>query len=415
VTLPAPAPERVRALRKMKTIATGLLVVAGAVYVFCVIAGDGHGGWGYVQATAEASVIGGLADWFAVTALFRHPLGIPVPHTAIVPRKKDQIGEALASFVEQNFLTSAVVGQRLAGIEVPRRLGEWLAQPEHAARLAAELGSAFHGAAGLLRDDELRLAVTGYVHRRLHAVQMAPVMARTIEAVCDSGQHQVALNAGLRGFMRFLDENRAVFRGWLSDMSPEWVPNWLDDRVFVRGFAGAQSLLADVLADDEHELRKQFDQRLRAYVHELRTDPVAAAHAEQTKVLLLDHPDVHVWLASLWSHLKSAVVEGSSDPRSDLQRTVASLTMQVGDTLCRDADLRKKVDGWITSLTCYVLDRYSDEIAAIISTTVARWDAAETGRRIEVQVGRDLQFIRVNGTVVGALVGVAIYAVGQLI
>ncbi len=399
----------------MKIIATGLLVVAAVVYVVCVTVGDGHGVWGYVQAMAEASMVGGLADWFAVTALFRHPLGIPIPHTAIVPRKKDQIGDALASFVEQNFLTVAVVGERLATVEVPRRVGEWLAEPAHASRLAEELGSAFSGAAGLLRDDELRLAVTGYIDRRLHAVQLAPVLARAIETVCDSGQHQIALGAALRGLMRFLDDNRSLFRTRLTEESPDWVPNWVDERVFTRGFAGVQSFLADVLATDDHELRLLFDERLRVYAHELRTNPEAAEHAEQTKVDLLDHPDAHDWLTGLWAHLKSAVVEGSADPRSDLQRTVASLTVQFGEALCTDADLRKRVDGWITSLTVYVLDRYSDEVAAIISSTVSRWDAVETGRRIEIQVGRDLQFIRVNGTVVGALAGIAIYTVGQFL
>jgi uncharacterized membrane-anchored protein YjiN (DUF445 family) len=413
MTLPLAAPGRVRALQRMKFVATGLLVVAAAVFVVCVTVGDGKGAWGYIQATAEASMVGGLADWFAVTALFRHPLGIPVPHTAIVPRKKDQIGAALASFVEQHFLTAEIVGERLAGVEIPRRLGEWLAEPAHAARLAEELGAAVGQTAGWLRDDELRDAVMSFIDRKLHEVQLAPVLARTIEAVCDSGQHQVALTALLRGLSTFLDENRAVFRRRVAEESPEWVPNWVDERVFNRAFTAGQAFVADLIDKPDHELRAQFDKRLRAYAEELRTNPVAAAHAEQTKAHLLDHPDMHEWLTAIWTQLRGSLVTGSTQPRSELQRTVASLTVQLGQALGRDPALRAKIDDWISAVSGFVLTRYSDDIAGIISSTIERWDSVATSRRIEIQVGRDLQFIRVNGTVVGALVGVVIYAISQ--
>ncbi len=415
MTLPSPAPERVRALRRMKVVAGGLLVVAAAVFVICVTVGNGRGAWPYIQATAEASMVGGLADWFAVTALFRHPLGLPIPHTAIVPRKKDQIGAALASFVEQNFLTADVVGERIAAVEVPRRLGEWLATPAHAARLSEELGAAVGQAAGLLRDDELREAVTSFIDRKLHEVELAPILARTVDAICDSGQHQVALTAGLRGLTRFLEENRALFRQRVAEESPDWVPNWVDERVFNRAFVAVQEFLSDVMDNPEHELRHQFDRRLRDYAQELRTNPVAAANAELAKAHLLDHPEVHAWLATIWTHLRAAVLSGSRQPESELQRTVASVAMQLGNALRGDTELRAKVDGWITSATSFVLTRYSDDIAGIISSTIERWDSYETGRRIEVQVGRDLQFIRVNGTVVGALVGLLIYTVGRLL
>ena len=399
----------------MKVVAGGLLVVAAGVYLVCVTVGHGHGAWGYVQATAEASMIGGLADWFAVTALFRYPLGIRIPHTAIVPRKKDQIGQALAGFVEQHFLTPAVVGERLDALQVSQRLGEWLADPVHAARLADEIGSALAGAAGVLRDDELRIAVTGYMERRIRDAPLAPALARTIDALRDAGQHQVALSAALRGLMRFLDENRAVFRDRLAQESPDWVPDWVDDRVFARAYAGVQSFLADILADPQHQVRIEFERRLTGYAEQLRSDPVVAANTELAKEHLLDHPEMRQWMASTWDHLRSTVVTGSSAPGSDVRATTAALTVSMGEALMTNAELQARVDGWLRGVTGYVLDRYSDEIAAVISTTIERWDAAETGRRIEIQVGRDLQFIRLNGTVVGALVGVAIYTVGRFI
>jgi uncharacterized membrane-anchored protein YjiN (DUF445 family) len=415
MSLPVPAPERLRALRRMKANATGLLLVAAAVFVVCVTVGDGHGLWGYVQAAAEASMVGGLADWFAVTALFRHPMGIPIPHTAIIPRKKDQLGAALGAFVQQHFLTASVVGEHVAQADVPRRIGEWLAVPDNAARVADEFGAALGGIASFVRDDEIRAAVAAYAEKRLRSADVAPLLSRILIAVCESGQHQVALSAGLRGLMRFLDDNRPIFRQRLAEESPEWVPEWVDDRVFAKLFTGLQSFLADVMADDSHELRQQFDRRLRDYATALRVDPAKAASIDAAKLQLLDHPEVREWLATLWTHVKGAVLAGAADPGSELRRTVQSLTVQVGTALRDDPSLQAKFETVLQRMVSHVAARYGRDIAALISTTVARWDAEETGRRLELQVGRDLQFIRINGTVVGALVGILIHAISQLI
>jgi uncharacterized membrane-anchored protein YjiN (DUF445 family) len=298
---------------------------------------------------------------------------------------------------------------------VARRIGEWLADPRHAARIADEAGSALNGIADVIRDDDVRDAVAHFAHRKLHEVQLAPLLARVLDVVRESGQHQAALTAGLKGLMRFLDDNRAVFRDRLSEESPDWVPEWVDDRLFARLFTGLQSFLADVAIQQDHELRRNFDRYLRDYAVALRTDPEKAATLEKAKIDLLERPDVREWLSGLWAYLKRAILSAAADPNSDLRRTVASLTMQVGTALRDDPGLQSKVDGSLQRLVSHVLARYSDDIAELISGTVARWDAADTGRRLELQVGRDLQFIRINGTVVGALVGVVIYAVSQLL
>ena len=402
-------------LRRMKTVATGLLVGAAAVFVLSVAVGHGHGAWGYLEAMAEAAMVGGLADWFAVTALFRHPLGLPIPHTAIIPRKKDQIGASLGSFVRENFLTPDVVGTHIAAAEVPRRVGTWLAEPAHAARVADETAAGLAGAAAVLRDDEIRSAVAQFAEKRLAEVDVAPLLARVIDLVVEGGQHQVVLTGGIRALMRFLDENRDTLRRRLSAESPEWVPSWVDERLFVRLFSGVQSFLADIAADDDHDFRAQFDQRLRAYAQSLRTDPAAIARVEAVKMQVLEHPAVRSWMGSLWFTVKTGLLDASADPDSDLRRTVHSLLTGVGESLRDDADLQAKVEGWIQTAVGYVLARYAEDITGLISTTVARWDAADTSRRLELQVGRDLQFIRVNGTVVGALVGLVIHVIALVL
>ncbi len=409
-----PSAERLRALRRMKAIAGGLLVVAAVVYVVCRTVGDGHGFWGYLQAAAEASMVGGLADWFAVTALFRHPLRIPIPHTAIIPRKKDQIGAGLAGFVQDYFLTSEIVGERVAAARIPYRVGEWLAEPEHARRVAHELSSAISGLAATLQDNELRDAVAAFADKRLRELDAAPLLGRVLQAVCDSGQHQKVLTTALKGLMRFLDENRAVFRRRVAEESPEWVPEWVDERVFNRGFTALQSFLADVTVQPDHELRGGFDSQLRALAERLRTDPEQIAKVERAKAELLDHPQVREWLSTLWMRGKTLVVDGAEDPTSDLRRGIERLVIRSGEVLRDDPAVSARVESALQQLARHVVTQYGADLTAVISSTVERWDTEETSRRLELQVGRDLQFIRLNGTVVGALAGLAIYALGRL-
>jgi uncharacterized membrane-anchored protein YjiN (DUF445 family) len=412
---PALAAERLRALRRMKAVAAGLLLFAAVVYVLCRAFSDSTGVWGYVQAAAEASMVGGLADWFAVTAMFRHPLRLPIPHTAVIPAKKDQIGEGLAGFVQQYFLTTEIVTERVAAAQVPRRLGEWLAEPVHARRLADELSSAVGGLAAVLRDDELRDSVAAFADKRLRTVDIAPLLARLLDAVCDSGQHQAALSTFLRGAMKFLDNNRALFRDRLGVESPEWVPEWVDDRVFNKGFSLLQSFLADVVMDDDHALRRGYEAQLRELAGRLRSDPEQIAKVEAARDQLLEHPRIREYLAQLWDSVKTLLLREADDPDSDLRRSAESLVIRVGEVLRDDAGTAGKVDEALQRFTGHVITHYSDDLTDIITTTVQRWDTEETSRRLELQVGRDLQFIRINGTVVGALAGLAIYALTQLL
>ncbi|MCW2527601.1 MAG: hypothetical protein JWM76_2461 [Pseudonocardiales bacterium] len=399
----------------MKTVATGLLLVAAVVFVVTVIFGDGNGAWGYVQAMAEAAMVGGLADWFAVTALFRHPLGIPIPHTAIIPRKKDQIGASLGTFVQENFLTEELVVERIAAAQVSRRVGDWLADPAHAARLTDEAATALNAAAQILRDEDIRAAVATFAEKRLDELDPAPLLARLIEIVVDGGQHQDALTSGVRAVMRFLDDNRPTLRERLSQESPEWIPNWVDDRVFMRLFSGIQSFLADIVSQPDHEFRRQYDARLRAYAAALRTDPRTQARVAEAKAEILAHPAVRSWIGSLWFTVKESLLASAADPGSELRKTVQSLVVQVGTSLRDDLALQTKTDEWLHLAVSHLIRRYAGDISELISGTVARWDADETSRRLELQVGRDLQFIRVNGTVVGALVGLLIHVVSQFL
>lgn len=409
-------PARAQDLARMKRLATGLFVLAAVVFLGCVLLGEEAGAWvGYVRATAEASMVGALADWFAVTALFRHPLRLPIPHTAIIPRKKDQIGESLGAFVQENFLTRAVVAEKLATIDVPGRLGAFLSAPGRAERLGGDAATALTGLTQLLKDDDVQPAVAALVERKLHDTPAAPALARVLELVVDGDRHQEVLSAAMRLMARFLDENRLVFRAQLGDASPAWVPDWVDDRVFDRAFAGVHHFLAEVAADPRHELRRAYDARLRTYVHALRTDPAAAARVEEFKLEVLAHPAVRDWSGSLWTTAKDAVLSAAADPTSPLRARVTALILDGARLLRTDPTVRDLVQRHSGQVAGYVAERFSGDLADLVSSTVARWDTEETSRRIELQVGRDLQWIRVNGTVVGGLAGLVIYTVAQLL
>ena len=419
-TAPLPAalddPERARDLARMKRLATGLFLLAAAVFLTCVLIGEDAGAWvGYVRATAEASMVGALADWFAVTALFRHPLGVPIPHTAIIPRKKDQIGASLGAFVQTHFLTREVVEQTVDAADVPSRLGALLAAPGRAERLAGDAAVALQGIGDVLRDEDVQPAVAALVDRKLHETPAAPVLARVLELVVEGDRHQEVLSAALRGLSRFLHENRLVFRARLGDASPAWVPDWVDDRVFDRAFQGVLEFLDDVGDDPRHELRRSYDVRLRAYVHALRTDPATAARAEEFKKELIEHPAVRAWSASLWTNAKNAVLVAAADPDSELRTRVAAMIRDVAGRLQTDPVLRELVQRQGRRVAGYLAERFAGDVSALVSSTVARWDTDETSRRIELQIGRDLQFIRINGTVVGGLAGLVIYTIAQLL
>ena len=408
-------PARARDLARMKRLATGLFVLAAAVFLACVLLG-GDAAWvGYVRATAEASMVGALADWFAVTALFRHPLGVPIPHTAVIPRKKDQIGTSLGTFVQENFLTRAVVEERLDGVDVPGRLGAFLASPGRAERLAGDAGKALGALTDLISDDEVQQAVSGFVDRKLRETPAAPGLARVLELAVDGDRHQEVLSAGLSGLAEFLAENRLVFRARLGAASPAWVPDWVDDRVFDRVFELLRGFLAEVGADPGHPVRAVYDRRLRAYVHALRTDPDAAARVEQFKGEVLDHPAVRTWSGSLWSTAKNGVVTAAADPDSELRARMVRLIRAGAVLLQTDPTIRELVQRQFRRGAGWAVERFAGDAADLVGTTVARWDTEETSRRIELQVGRDLQWIRVNGTVVGGLAGLVIYTVAQLL
>jgi uncharacterized membrane-anchored protein YjiN (DUF445 family) len=397
----------------MKAFATGLLLAMTVLFLITRAIEDGHSGISYVRAFAEAGMVGALADWFAVTALFKHPLGLPIPHTAIIPTRKDDIGRGLGTFVQGNFLSGPILGERLASIGVADKVGQWLADRHNAEQLAANAGDVVEAVTEVLSDEDVSSAVQDMVDARLRAIPAAPLASRVLDAAVENGQHRVMLDSLLKGTSRAVEHNRDLLRIQLGNESPWWVPDAVDDRVFDKLYSSLNNFLGDVAADPDHAVRRQMDERIRLLVDELRDSPEMAARGEELKAQLLDNPAVRQWSGRLWGELKVSLVGAAADPESELRRRLVDGIVRLGDTIQTDPELRAKIDGWVERTVDYLVQQYGHEVADLISSTVEKWDADDASRRIELQVGRDLQFIRINGTVVGGLAGVVIYAVGH--
>jgi uncharacterized membrane-anchored protein YjiN (DUF445 family) len=401
----------------MKLIATGFLLVATVVYVLAKWAGSqGAGGWAqYVAAAAEAGMVGAMADWFAVTALFRHPLGLPIPHTAIIKTKKDALGASLGDFVGENFLSAAVVRSRLRAVGIGSRLGGWLADPANADKVTEQAAAALRGALTVLRDADVQAVVSEAITRRAEAQEVGPGLGKMLERVVADGGHRRMVDLVCVRAHDWLLEHGDSVMGALQDGAPGWTPRFVDRKVGERVYKELLRFVTEMRDSPEHPARGAVDRFLGDFAVELQSDPDTRDRVERLKKDLLARTEVQDLIASVWSSVRGMMVAAAEDEQSELRmRTRASL-LSLGARLTTDARLQSKVDTWLEDAATYVVTTYRDEITSLISDTVAGWDADQTSQKIEAHVGRDLQFIRINGTVVGALAGLVIYAVSQAV
>ncbi len=407
--------ERRRALRVMKGVALGALVFMAMLFVVAFALEDHYPWLAYVRAAAEGGMVGALADWFAVTALFRHPLGIPIPHTAIIPRRKDEIGRSLGEFVETNFLDGAVVRAKLESTGIAAKAGEWLRTPEHAERVAAEGATMATGILRALSDDEVQDLIGDLAREHLLTPEWGPTVGGWLERVVAADAHRGAVDLGVDSIATWLHTGREAFSGLVSKRLPSWVPSvamrLVDDTVYNE----AVKFVAAVQSDPEHPARKAIDGYLTRLAGNLQTDPATIGRLEDAKSAVFDSPRVRELATEAWNTAKTGLLRALADPHSGLRRRATEALAEVGGRLAVDPALQRRVDDRVTDAAVFLVDRYRHDIASIITDTVEKWDPAETTEKIELMVGRDLQYIRLNGTIVGSLAGLAIFTVAHLL
>jgi len=402
---------RRRGLRRMRTVATSLLALAAVVYV---LTRDAGGFWGFVNAGAEASMVGAIADWFAVTALFRHPLGLPVPHTALIPRRKDEIGASLEDFVGENFLQEDIIRERIAVSTPSLRAGLWLSDETNARRLVDEAATVAAAALARVRDDHVEALVKDALVPRFIDEPIAPLLGTALaEALADDVQRPM-VDLALAELHGWLVDHPQTVTDVLAERAPWWTPAALRDPVTARIHAELIRWVADIMADPDHRARKALDSMLAELADDLCHDPGTQERAERLKVRLLEHPQVIATSISLWNALRRALTASLEDQAGAVRVRAAEEVRLFASRLVADAELRDRLDGLAADAAVYVVQRYGSEATAVITHTIERWDGHEAARRIELHVGRDLQFIRINGTIVGGLVGVLIHGLTVL-
>jgi uncharacterized membrane-anchored protein YjiN (DUF445 family) len=413
----APPPdeaERRRALAKMKRVATGLLVASTIVFLLALWWEHRWPWLAFVRATAEAAMIGGLADWFAVTALFRHPMGIPIPHTAIIPSRKDRVGRSLGGFVQRNFLNHDVIAAKLRSARVAEKLATWMANPENAAFIARRAAHGLASGVELLKDDDVQDLIDRSVEKRIAKTEVAPLLGRILRVVTEGGRHQEVLDGAIRLLARVVSENQDTIRERIERESPWWVPGMVDDKIHAKIVGGIERTLREVRDNPEHALRQRFDAMVEEFVDKLQHSPEVQARAEELKLEMLNAEVIRRFSGSLWRDAKESLARYAERDDSFSPGTIEKGLTRLGEAILADPELLAKVDDAIVDVALWVVDRYQDEVSALISQTVESWDPEATSKRIELAVGRDLQFVRINGTLVGGLAGLALYTLTRV-
>jgi uncharacterized membrane-anchored protein YjiN (DUF445 family) len=390
----------------------GLLVFAAVVFLATL---DEDGFLGFVNAGAEASMVGAIADWFAVVALFKHPLGVPVPHTALIPKRKEELGRSLEEFVGENFMSDRVVRTRVLEVEPARGAGDWLAQEDNARRLVREAAYLSRLALERVRDEDVELVVTGVLFPRFRAEPISPVAGSLLAEVVADGAHHHVVDLLVDEAHRWLAANADTFYDVVAERAPWWAPQTLNEKVIGRLHAELLAWLEDIRDDPDHRTRLALDELLEDLADGLLHDPETIARMERFKERVLAHPQVTTTVVSLWNALRRSLLAALAEEEGELLRWARREVVDLGRTLKQDAGLRARLDERAAGLAVFLVQRYGREVTRVITATIQEWDGREASRKIELHVGKDLQFIRINGTLVGGLVGVLIHTVEVLL
>ncbi|MGQ0561153.1 MAG: DUF445 domain-containing protein [Gemmatimonadota bacterium] len=413
---PPPKSDEVRRaeLTRMRRIATGMLLGAAVVFIGARLLEPSFPWLVFVRVTAEAAMVGGLADWFAVTALFRHPLGMPIPHTAIVPSRKDRVGRSIGHFVQKNFLNPDNIARRLRAARVTEYLADWISQPENARTVSRHIGSALAAGARTLRDEDVEELIHSTVVRKAEATPVAPLLGKLLGLLTADNRHQELFDQAIKLMARGVAENRQLIRDRIQEESPWWLPDPVEQKIYEKIVGAIDRTLADIRDNPEHPLRDRFDEALAGFIDELHHSPAVIQKAETLKHELLDADAMRRFSGSLWVDVRDGLIRRAEQPERLTPDAIERALSRLGETVRADPELLEKIDNWIVQVAALVVDRFRDEVAQLIEDTVRGWDAEATSNRIELAVGRDLQFIRINGTVVGGLAGLVIYCVSLL-
>ena len=410
--------SRAEELRQMRIIATGLLIAMAAIFVFAThLENNIHHNWGFLRAFAEAGMVGGLADWFAVTALFRHPMGIPIPHTAIIPNNKARIGTTLASFLQSNFLTTRIVARKVQRMDVAGAAGKFLMQPTGGeGRMRMGASRMLGDVVASLDDERLGGVAKEALNKQLSKLKVAPLLGQLLEAMIKEKRHLPLLDGIIVWAAKTLDANEEMIRKMVEERA-NTIMRWtgLDDKLSNSIISGLEKMLSEMAEDPEHPLRAKGEEGLAKLAKDLRTQKTLQKKVENWKDELLANPAIGKWMDSLWQQGREGLLKAARSPDAAMAGKFGEALTQLGTTLQEDERLKGQINRFARRAIVGTTENYGDKIVSLVSDTIEGWDESTLTDRVENVVGSDLQFIRINGTLVGGLVGIAIHSVGRLL
>ena len=397
-------------LRSMQRLATSLLVAMLALLALCAIFKSDYPWLHWIQAFAAAASVGAIADWFAVVALFHHPLGVPFPHTAIVPENKDRIGASLGEFVEHNFLTVENVIRKLDERNLSSAAADWLCHRPNSEQLAEHACALIPNMLDALEDEDVRRFVDRVITPQLRSLDLASIAGSILSVLTAEGRHQQLLGKALQVLEAWLTANRTMIKAKFGEVS-KYTPGFLDSYIVNRFVDGIVALLQEVARNPQHEMRRRFDAATDEFVHKLSTSTEFKQQAEVFKQELLDHLEREAYYQVVWRDVKQRLLADLAAERSMIRSQVADAFVKLGSGLKDDHALQAKLNGWLLRAIEAIVVRHRHQVSTLITEVVRGWDAREITQKMELEIGKDLQYIRINGTLVGGTVGLLLHAI----
>jgi uncharacterized membrane-anchored protein YjiN (DUF445 family) len=405
--------DQERSLKRMKVLATALLVFMAVLFLVSRSLRGGYPLFEAVMAFSEAAMVGALADWFAVVALFRHPLNLPIPHTAIIPKNKDRLGENLARFIRDNFLSQEAIGAKLNALDVTALVSRVFSDEQRAKDLANKLIEYTLTMLKRFDDDELKTLGRNFAHQNIGSVQLGPWLSKLMEVLVKDNRHHLLLDGGLSVITGWLTRNEPEIRAKMKQGNPWWIPDFVDDKILDMMAVKLKDLLEGIRNNPGHEVKKRIDEAIFRWIEELKDVPRRDEKIQHLKEMYWNPLGMGGFLEGMLRDLKASILEDLLDPNSTVRKQIEMGIVTLGRSLGESPTVREKINFWLCSSLLKLSSEYADTISSIISDTVRRWDAERTSRTIELYVGKDLQWIRFNGTLVGGLVGLLIYLISR--
>ena len=401
--------EKLAELKQMKRMATGLLIgvtLVFLVFLFLPI----HNFWTeLIKSTAEAAMIGAMADWFAVTALFRHPMGLKIPHTAIIPTRKDQIGERLGQFFQHNFLNGDVILKKLKAYNVAGQVSNWLRAPSNKDQLTSIISRGFAGIVQAIDDESVHKVIKHALESRLGTAQVTPVLGRFLENILTDNKRKYLIIGLMKMGDRLLRDYEVPIRTKIAEETPWWFPAPMDDKIYDRIVTMLSQLKDNLEEEGDHPFYEQFDALLDQLIYDLKHSDAFIEKGELIKTEILHETLTGDLPIKVWHTIKSKLILKDGEETSSIQNPITQGLIKIGETLSEDPAMRERFNKGIELGVTHLVNEYGDEIGKLIAHTVKGWEGEATAQRIELHVGKDLQYIRINGTIIGGLVGMGIH------